>query len=153
MNNKNFLGINKTGILASFLLLAGISAVYASSSDRSELTDSLHRETSAKKKAPARHSISKDQLKSREVYTSQQLFVVEISPKRKPSDKRVKFKAELRDAFKIICYDQDTTYTELNWTMCQDNNCPRPGVYDQGTAEYNKLAEIIAKEHHKTAAK
>jgi hypothetical protein len=53
--------------------------------------------------------------KVREVLTSQQLFVVKMTRAKQKSAKHplVNFKAELRDAFTIICYEKDTSYTEL----------------------------------------
>ncbi|POY35879.1 hypothetical protein C3K47_14115 [Solitalea longa] len=80
-----------------------------------------------------------DHEKIREVLTSQQLFVVEA----KPNGKNVKFKAELRDAYKIIKYDKDSSSIELNWTMCTKNCCPQPGFYSYGTTEYKKLDTLI----------
>lgn len=83
----------------------------------------------------------------REVFTSQQLFVTEVHPiKKGKSSKRVKFKAELRDAFKVICYDADSSHTELNWVrLNQDYGQPRMGLYYPGTPEYQKLDSLIIK--------
>lgn len=83
----------------------------------------------------------------REVFTSQQLFVTEVRPiKKDKSGKKVKFKAELRDAFKVVCYDADSAYTELNWVRSdQDSGQPRMGIYYPGTTEYQKLDSLIIK--------
>jgi len=90
-----------------------------------------------------------DSTKSREILTSQQLFIVEISHVK--GEKDVRFKAELRDAFKIICYDKDHTFTELNWVLCPDGQCPIPGTYNAGTAEYRHLDAIIANSRKNSA--
>jgi hypothetical protein len=83
--------------------------------------------------------------KVREILLSQQLFVVEISPVKgsKPKDKLVNFKAELRDAFMVICYDGDKTITELNWTMCPNGKCPIAKTYNWGTPEYNQVDTLM----------
>lgn len=83
--------------------------------------------------------------KVREVFTSQQLFITDIQPLKKgKKGKKVKFKAELRDAFKIIRYDEDSVYTELNWVMCTKYGQPEAGQYTEGTSEYKKLEVLIA---------
>lgn len=84
--------------------------------------------------------------KQREVLLSQQLFTVKIS---KPKNKKAKpgivdFKAELRDAFTIICYDNDKTITELNWSMCPNGKCPVAGTFDFGSSEYKYLDILMA---------
>ena len=89
----------------------------------------------------------------REVLTSQQLFVVEISDTiYSTKDTTVKFRAELRDAFKVIGYDDNRSYTELEWVMCPEDNCPVPRLYKLGTADYNKLDRLIADAKNKTNA-
>jgi hypothetical protein len=84
--------------------------------------------------------------KQREVLLSQQLFVVKLS---KPKNKKAKLgivdmKAELRDAFTIICYGKDKTVTELNWSMCPDGKCPVPGTYNYGSRQYKQLDTLMA---------
>jgi hypothetical protein len=84
--------------------------------------------------------------KVREVLTSQQLFVVKMTPAKQKSAKHplVNFKAELRDAFTIICYEKDTSYTELKWTMCPGGVCPLTGTFNAGTPGYKKLDTLMA---------
>ena len=84
--------------------------------------------------------------KVREVLTSQQLFVVKMTPAKQKSAKHplVNFKAELRDAFTIICYEKDTSYTELKWTMCPGGACPLTGTFNAGTPGYKKLDTLMA---------
>jgi hypothetical protein len=83
--------------------------------------------------------------KVREVLTSQQLFVVKMTRAKQKSAKHplVNFKAELRDAFTIICYEKDTSYTELKWTMCSSGACPLTGTFNIGTPGYKKLDTLI----------
>ncbi|AYL94568.1 hypothetical protein [Mucilaginibacter celer] len=85
--------------------------------------------------------------KTREVLLSQQLFVVKLSkPKAKNARPgKVDLKAELRDAFMIVCYDKNKTYNELNWTMCPDGHCPVAGEYQFGSVKYRQLDTLIAK--------
>ncbi|WP_439698470.1 hypothetical protein ACFGVS_09855 [Mucilaginibacter sp. AW1-7] len=84
--------------------------------------------------------------KEREVLTSQQLFVVEMTRARHKSVKHtlVNFKAELKDVFTIVCYEKDTSYTELKWTMCPGGVCPVTGTFKFGTPGYKKLDALIA---------
>ncbi|PTT02550.1 hypothetical protein DBR11_04485 [Pedobacter sp. HMWF019] len=89
---------------------------------------------------------SKISSKKREVFTSQQLFTTKVSALKKKGKKDLlDYKAELRDAFKIVAYDGDTTYTELNWTMCPDGKCPEAGLYESETEVYKKLDELIVR--------
>jgi len=61
----------------------------------------------------------------REILTSQQLFVTKLMPLAGKYKKTGQGdKAELRDAFKVIRYEGDSTYLELDWTLCPDGNCP-----------------------------
>jgi hypothetical protein len=87
-----------------------------------------------------------DSSKVREVFLSQQLFVVEVSKIKRKNTKhhRVHFKAENRDAFMITCYKNDTSYTELYWTMCSGGICPVAGTYKFGTPGYKQLDSLIA---------
>jgi len=84
--------------------------------------------------------------KVREVLTSQQLFVVKMARAKQKSAKHpmVNFKAERRDAFTIICYEKDTSYTELKWTMCPGGVCPLTGTFNAGTPGYKKLDTLMA---------
>lgn len=84
--------------------------------------------------------------KVREVLTSQQLFVVKMTRARQKSAKQplVNFKAELRDAFTVLCYEKDTSYTELKWTMCPGGVCPTTGTFKFGTPGYKKLDTLMA---------
>jgi len=90
-------------------------------------------------------STTNDQ-KIREVLTSQQLFVVELSPRKDKSAKKgiVNFRAELRDAFKVILYDKDTSITELDWTMFPDGACPVIGTFKSSTIAYTQLNVLMA---------
>jgi hypothetical protein len=86
-------------------------------------------------------------LKVREVLTSQQLFLVELSPikgKRSKKGNYINFKAELRDAFMIYCYDNDKVIKEQDWAMCPNGLCPKPGSYNWGTPEYKQLDTLMA---------
>ena len=80
----------------------------------------------------------------REVLTGQQLFVVELSKHKKTGGKTAKFKAELRDAFKVISYEKDSASTLVNWKMCSEKCKPAPGTYYPGTKEYKKLDSLLA---------
>ncbi|WP_121810858.1 hypothetical protein [Mucilaginibacter kameinonensis] len=87
--------------------------------------------------------------KVRQVLISQQLFVVKISKikttkKNTPKKVNANFKAELRDAFMIIRYDNGKSHTEQNWAMCPNGVCPVPGTYRFGTPEYKQLDVAIA---------
>lgn len=86
------------------------------------------------------------ELKVREVLTSQQLFMVKVSPikGKRSKGKYFDFKAELRDAFMIICYDNDKTIKEQDWAMCPNGVCPKPGSYNWGTPEYKQLDALMA---------
>ncbi|MEO3406397.1 hypothetical protein AAFN85_20965 [Mucilaginibacter sp. CAU 1740] len=96
------------------------------------------------------HKLSTDSVpnstKQREVLLSQQLFVVKLSKLKSKPDKpqKVNFKAELRDAFMVICYDKNKTITELNWTMCPNGKCPITGTFNYGSAQYKQLDTVIA---------
>lgn len=87
---------------------------------------------------------------AREVFTGQQLFVVELSNvKDKRKGTTADIKAELRDAFKIICYHPDSTHTLVDWTMITEDNRPKAGQYLYNTAEYNQLNGIIKSAENK----
>jgi hypothetical protein len=79
--------------------------------------------------------------KIREVLTSRQLFTIDLSSvnKRPSKGDLANFKAELRDAFKVILYEKDTSFTELNWAMCPDGKCPAVGMFKSGTLEYMQV--------------
>lgn len=98
--------------------------------------------------AALNHKLSKDSSEqvSREVLTSQQLFMVKMSKGKKTrSGKRlVNFKAELRDAFMIVCYKGDKSFTEQSWRMCPDGKCPVPGTYEIGSEKYKHLDTLMA---------
>lgn len=80
----------------------------------------------------------------REVLTSQQLFYVKVTPqKTKSKNKKVNFVAELRNAYKVIRYEADTSRVELDWTICPDGKCPEMGQFTIGSAEYNNLGGMI----------
>jgi hypothetical protein len=85
-------------------------------------------------------------LKERQVLLSQQLFVVKLSKAKKTAPKKVNvdFKAELRDAFMIVCYENGKSYTELNWAMCPNGACPISGTFKSGTPQYKQLDLLIA---------
>jgi len=113
-------------ILLLLVLLDSTGNSYAFSSNL-QLIDTVHNNSSAK-----------------EVLTSQQLFVVEVSDiKKNTKNETVEFKAELRDAFKVICFHQDNTHTVLEWTMITNENNPKRGLYLQNTSEYKQLNRII----------
>ena len=81
----------------------------------------------------------------REIMTSQHLFIVQLEPlaKGKSQKARRKFKAELRDSFKVIRYEGDSSYLELDWTMCPDGKCPEVGQFDEGTVSYIAIDSLI----------
>lgn len=81
----------------------------------------------------------------REVLTSQQMFVVEVQPvkKGKYKNKRVNFRAELRDVFQVFKYTKDTSIIELDWIMCPDGKCPEAKYYEPGTPEYAQLNVLV----------
>jgi len=86
-------------------------------------------------------------LKVREVLTSQQLFLVKISSikgKRSKKGNYFNFKAELRDAFMINCYDNDKIIKEQDWAMCPNGICPKTGTFNWGTPEYKQLDTLMA---------
>jgi hypothetical protein len=89
--------------------------------------------------------------KIREVLTSQQLFLVELTEIKGKSKKKkfVNFKAELRDAFMIICYDNDKSFKEQDWAMCPAGKCPTPGTYNWGTPAYKQLDTLMAEARKK----
>lgn len=89
---------------------------------------------------------SKISSKKREVLTSQQLFTTKVSALKKKGKKDLlNYKAELRNAFKIVAFDGDTTFTELDWTMCPDGKCPEVGLYESETEAYKKLDGLIVR--------
>ncbi|MCD8740471.1 hypothetical protein LT679_07645 [Mucilaginibacter roseus] len=81
----------------------------------------------------------------REVLTSQQMYTVEVTPikKGKYKNKRVNFRAELRDVFQVYRYAKDTSILELDWVLCPDGKCPEAKYYEPGTAEYAQLDVLI----------
>lgn len=84
--------------------------------------------------------------KQREVRLSQQLFAVKIS---KPKNKKAKpgtfdLKAELRDAFTVIRYENNKSFTELEWSMCPKGKCPVGGTFDFGSPQYKYLDTLMA---------
>ena len=80
----------------------------------------------------------------REIMTSQQLFITKLTPiKGRGKKKEQKFEAELRDAFKIIKYKGDSTYVELDWTLCPDGKCPEIGQFKEGSLDYSKIDSLI----------
>jgi hypothetical protein len=61
----------------------------------------------------------------REILTSQQLVVTKLIPlKGKLKKTKQGFEAELREVFKVIKYENDSTYVELDWTLCPSGCCP-----------------------------
>ncbi|MBD1363338.1 hypothetical protein IDJ77_05890 [Mucilaginibacter sp. ZT4R22] len=106
---------------------------------------SFHRSVKAPVNTVSADSLFGDQ-KVREVLTSQQLFMVKVSPVKGKNAKKglFDFKAELRDAFMVILYDKDTSRTELDWVMCPDGKCPIATTYRSGTPGYKQLDVWIA---------
>lgn len=78
-----------------------------------------------------------------EVMTSQQLFVVDI--RRSSKKHKASFKAELRDAFKAVRYETDSTTCETGWLLASANGGFSAGMYNKGQAGYDKLDSIITK--------
>jgi hypothetical protein len=84
----------------------------------------------------------------REVLTSQQLFVTRLTPLKKTGKKqKVKMEVSLRDAFKVIRYQGDSSYIELDWTQCPNGQCPAMGQFEGATAEYLHLDSLITSAH------
>ena len=74
------------------------------------------------------------------------MFVTEVrSVKKDKNGQNAKFKAELRDAYKVIRYDVDSGRTELDWVMCSEYGKPKVGLYEVGTSEYRELNRLITK--------
>jgi hypothetical protein len=80
----------------------------------------------------------------REVFTSQRLFVTKLVPvKGKFNKTKQGYKAELRDAFKVIRYENDSSYVELDWTLCPDGHCPEVGEFSEGSTKYREIDSLI----------
>jgi hypothetical protein len=80
----------------------------------------------------------------REILTSQQLFVTKLMPSSgKSKSKRQEFEGELRDAFKVIKYKGDSSYVELDWTLCPDGKCPETGQFEEGPPRYKMIDSLI----------
>lgn len=80
----------------------------------------------------------------REILTSEQLFVTKLAPVKSKSKKaKQKFEARLHDAFKVIRYQGDSSYVELDWTLCPDGDCPEMGQFEEGTSGYKKIDSLI----------
>ncbi|MEJ7559942.1 MAG: hypothetical protein WKF66_16640 [Pedobacter sp.] len=80
----------------------------------------------------------------REILTSQQLFVTILMPLTgKYKKTRQGYEARLQDAFKVIKYEDDSTYVELDWTLCPNGNCPEIGQFKEGTSNYKQIDSLI----------
>ncbi|HKG07952.1 MAG TPA: hypothetical protein VKB19_15910 [Pedobacter sp.] len=80
----------------------------------------------------------------REIFTSEQLFVTKLTPVKSRSKKgQKKFEAKLRAAFKVIKYQGDTSYVELDWTLCPNGQCPEMGQFEEGSSGYEKIGSLI----------
>lgn len=76
----------------------------------------------------------------REVMTGQHLVVVKIYDKKHGStDSTVMFGAETRDTFRVIAHTKDSSYVEMDWTMCPDKGCPGMGMYKPNTKKAKDL--------------
>jgi hypothetical protein len=81
----------------------------------------------------------------REIMTSQDLVYTKLGPvKSKSKTAKRNFKAELRDVYKVIKHTVDSSYVELNWTVCPAGNCPTVGQYEEGTPYYKKIDTFIS---------
>jgi len=90
----------------------------------------------------------------REVLTSQEMFITKLSAvKKNKKGKKINFTAELKDAFKVIRHDVDSSYIELDWLLSSKYGDPKAGVYNEGTAEFQKLDSLITKIKKKSARK
>jgi hypothetical protein len=116
-------------VLIPFLLLCNSHSAYAEVNKSKLFADS-----------------SRNASRVREVLTSQQLFVVKIHPIKRKNAKphTVKVRAELRNAFRVTSYENDTPHMDLNWAMCPGGVCSIPGTYKFGTPGYKKLDTPIA---------
>jgi len=95
------------------------------------------------------HLVLKREPIVREILTSQQLVVTKLIPlKGKLKETKQGFEAELRDVFKVIKYDNDSIYVELDWTLCS-GRCPEMGQYKEGTPGYRKIDNLISSIHSK----
>lgn len=88
----------------------------------------------------------------REILTSQHLFVVKLSPPTsKSKNARRKFEAAMRDTFTVIRHEGDSSYVELDWTMCPDGKCPEVGQFEEGSQAYIKIDSLIQASTKKSA--
>ncbi|SER84266.1 hypothetical protein [Pedobacter rhizosphaerae] len=78
-----------------------------------------------------------------EVLTSQQLFTISSRPA-SPKSKKRKFSAELRDAFKLVHYLNDSTSRESNWQMASKYGIATAGVFTAGSPEFQKLDSLLS---------
>jgi hypothetical protein len=79
----------------------------------------------------------------REILTSEQLFVTKLTPIKNTKNTKQKFEARLRGAFKVIRYQGDSSYVELDWTLCPNGQCPQMGQFEEGTSGYRKIDTLI----------
>jgi hypothetical protein len=90
-------------------------------------------------------SISDTEPSVREIMTSQDLVYTKLGPvKSKSKTAKRNFTAELRDVYRVIKYTADSSYVELDWTLCPDGNCPTVGQYEEGTPYYKKIDTFIS---------
>ena len=93
------------------------------------------------------NSTDSTETRTREVMTSQQMFMVKYSPvkgKTIKGKKRFNFHAELREVFMVTYFDKDTTYTVTDWLRSPEKQRPVMGTYKYGTPEYKRLDTLIA---------
>lgn len=98
----------------------------------------------------AAYLIPKREPTIREILTSEKLVVTKLIPLRvKLKKTKQEFEAELRDVFKVIKYDSDSSYGELDWTLCPSGRCPEMGQFKEGTLGYKKIDNLIRSVHSK----
>jgi hypothetical protein len=82
-----------------------------------------------------------DSTKIREVHTSQQMVITEVSHAK--GQKTVRFKARLVDVFRVSSIINHKTTIELDWAVCPTAGCPAMATYYGGTKSYQQIGAII----------
>jgi hypothetical protein len=91
---------------------------------------------------PNAHASKTDSTKLRDVQTSQQMVITEVSHIK--GQKTIKYKATLKGVFRVTLVDKDKESVELDWALCPGGGCPVMATSYAGTKEYRQLDDIIA---------